>query len=69
MAATNHHRHEAFNFVQVSTDFGTNMTGFSFRFIIYITMLWDVTSSSDERFERHTLQFTYPAIEAVLPAI
>jgi hypothetical protein len=55
--------------MQHSTDFGTNMTGVGFQVIIYITMFWDVTSSSDERFERHTLHFTYPAMEAVLPAI
>jgi len=68
MAATDHKRHEAFNFVQASTDFGTNMTGVGFQVIIDITF-WDVTSSHDERFKRHTFQFTYPAMEAVLAAI
>ena len=55
--------------IQCSTDFGTNMTGVGFWVIIYITMFWDVTSSGDEHFERHTLQFMYPAMEAALPAI
>jgi hypothetical protein len=67
MAATDHQGHAAFNFVQVSTAFETNMTGAGFQVIIYITMFWDVTSSRDECFERHTLQFMYPAMEAVLP--
>jgi len=52
-----------------SIDFGTNMTGVGSQVIIYITMFWDGTSSSDERFERHTLQLMYPAMEAALPAI
>ena len=55
--------------MQHSTDSGTNMTGVGFQVIIYITMFWDMTSSSAERFERHTLRITYAAMEAVLPAI
>jgi hypothetical protein len=43
--------------MKCSTDFGTNMTGVGFQVIIYITMFWDVTSSSDECFGRHILQF------------
>jgi hypothetical protein len=69
MAETDQQRHEEFNFVQVATDFGTNMTGAGVQGIIYITMFWDVTSNGDERFEgtycsSHTLR-----MEAVLPAI
>jgi len=45
------------------------MTGIGFQVIIYITLFWDVTSSSAERFERHTLRFMYPAMEAELPAV
>ena len=48
MAETDQQGHEVFNFVQVSSDFGTNMTSVGFQVIIYITMFLDVTPCSDE---------------------
>lgn len=55
MAETDQQGHEVFNFVQVSSDFGTNMTSVGFQVIIYITMFLVVTPCSDECFEG-----TYP---------